>query len=134
MFDVGQLTSENMAKYNASQTPTARSQHTVVFHDYMTRFVLPLCASMSDCQARSPCVVSSVYLVNAASFGLRQAWSLKGYAQEVSQLLAICYPEMVDRCYVSTLKDCTWDMLINAIGHECASLFWKDLGYLVQVC
>ncbi|KAH7198351.1 CRAL-TRIO domain-containing protein [Fusarium flagelliforme] len=100
MFDVAQLTSENMAKYNASQTSTARSQHTVVFHDYMTRFVLPLCASMPDCQAKSPSVVSSVYLVNAASFGLRQAWSLKGYAQEVSQLLAVCYPEMVDRCYV----------------------------------
>ena len=105
MLDVGQLTSENMAKYNASQTATARSQHTAVFHDYMTRFVLPLCASMLDCQAKGTSAVSSVYVINAASFGLRQAWSLKGYAQDVSQLLAICYPEMVDRCYMSTVEN-----------------------------
>ena len=59
---------------------------------------------MPDCQAKGSSVVSSVYVINIASFGLRQAWSLKGYAQDVSQLLAICYPEMVDRCYVSTVK------------------------------
>ncbi|RGP72469.1 cral trio domain [Fusarium sporotrichioides] len=99
-FDVGQLTAESMAKYNASQTATEKSQHTMVYHDYMTRFVLPLCASMPDCKAQSPSVVSSVFVVNAGSFGLRQAWSLKGYAQGVSQLLAVCFPEMVDRCYV----------------------------------
>ncbi|UZP34405.1 hypothetical protein NXS19_002221 [Fusarium pseudograminearum] len=99
-FDVEQLTAESMAKYNASQTATEKSQHTMVFHDYMTRFVLPLCGSMPDCKAQSPSVVSSIYVINAGSFGLRQAWSMKGYAQDVSQLLAVCFPEMVDRCYV----------------------------------
>lgn len=59
---------------------------------------------MPDCKAQSPSVVSTVYIVNAASFGLRQAWSLKGYAQDISQLLAMCYPEMVDRCYVSSFN------------------------------
>ncbi|RGP74496.1 cral trio domain [Fusarium longipes] len=100
MFDVGQLTAEALAKYNASETATEKSRHTIVYHDYLTRFVIPLCASQPDCKVQDPSVVSSVYLVNAASFGLRQAWSLKGYAQDVSQLLAICYPETVDRCYV----------------------------------
>jgi hypothetical protein len=103
MFDISQLNSEAMATYNSTQMATNRIQHVIVFHDYLTRFVLPLCVSMPDCKAQRPSVASAVYLANASSFGVRQGWSLRGYAQEISHLLAVCYPEVIDRCYVSRM-------------------------------
>lgn len=45
-------------------------------------------------------VPGAVYLADIANASLRQAWSLRGYAQSTSALLATCYPEVVDRIYV----------------------------------
>lgn len=103
MFDIALFDSETIAKYNSSHSAANRTQHAVVFHDYLTRFVIPLCVAMPDCKVQSPSVTSAVYLVNASSMGIKQAWSLRGYAQAISHLLAVCFPEVVDCCYVRTL-------------------------------
>ncbi|RKU46288.1 hypothetical protein DL546_007392 [Coniochaeta pulveracea] len=68
--------------------------------DYVTRFVLPLCSAMSDRPNPSEPVTSAVFLVDIASFSFKQAWNVRGYAQDISRLLATCYPETVDRVYV----------------------------------
>lgn len=72
--------------------------------DYVTRFVLPLCSAMSDRPNPSEPVTSAVFLVDIASFSFKQAWNVRGYAQDISRLLATCYPETVDRVYVSAHK------------------------------
>jgi hypothetical protein len=46
--------------------------------------------------------MSAVYLVDVSSFGLKQAWDLRTYAQDISKLLAMSYPEVVDTVFVST--------------------------------
>ncbi|KAM0293795.1 hypothetical protein ACHAO9_001481 [Fusarium lateritium] len=89
MFDIALLDSEAIAKYNSSHSAANRTQHAVVFHDYLTRFVIPLCVSMPDCKVQSPSVTSAVYVANAATMGIKQAWSLRGYAQAISHLLAV---------------------------------------------
>jgi hypothetical protein len=45
--------------------------------------------------------MSAVYLVDVAAFGLKQAWDLRSYAQDISKLLAMSYPEVVDTVFVS---------------------------------
>ncbi|KAM0236632.1 hypothetical protein ACHAP5_009318 [Fusarium lateritium] len=78
MFDIALLDSEAITKYNSSHSAANRTQHAVVFHDYLTRFVIPLCVSMPDCKVQSPSVTSAVYVANAATMGIKQAWSLRG--------------------------------------------------------
>jgi tRNA G46 methylase TrmB len=46
-------------------------------------------------------VMSAVFLVDIASFSFKQAWNVRGYAQDISKLLATCYPETVKKVYVS---------------------------------
>jgi hypothetical protein len=60
-----------------------------------------MCSAMSDRPEPDRAVSSAVYLVDIASFTFRQAWNVKGYAQDISKLLATCYPEVVDTVYVS---------------------------------
>ena len=72
-----------------------------VFHDGLTRFVLPLCTMMTDRPDLSGPITSSVYLVDASRLGLKQGWALKTFAQEISWLLSTCYPETITRVYVS---------------------------------
>lgn len=46
-------------------------------------------------------LTSAVYLVDIVSFTFKQAWNVRAYAQDISKLLATCYPEVVARVYVS---------------------------------
>jgi hypothetical protein len=41
-----------------------------------------------------------VYLVDVAALTVKQAWAVRNYAQDISRLLATCYPEVVERVYV----------------------------------
>ena len=70
--------------------------------------MLPLCSAASihkgGPDGAAPEVVpvtSAVYLVDIASFTFKQAWNVRAYAQDISKLLATCYPEVVARVYVS---------------------------------
>jgi hypothetical protein len=71
-----------------------------VYHDSLTRMVLPLCSMMDDIPDLSTPITSSVYLVDASDLGLKQGWSLKSFAQNISWLLSTCYPETIKRVFV----------------------------------
>ncbi|KAI1420320.1 CRAL/TRIO domain protein [Xylaria sp. FL1777] len=99
LLDAANLDGANLAnyrKYSASQI-TCRA---ITSLDYLTRFALPLCSMMPDRPDPEKPVSGAVYLADIASLTLRQAWSIRGYAQSITGLLATCYPEVVDTIYV----------------------------------
>lgn len=119
----------------ATEKPVAASlsgsQRALIYHDYITRFLFPLCSRLT----RKPKIDGNetnhcIYLVNIASVTLKQVWDLRNYAQDLSRLLAINYPEVVDRIYVCILwkytrrvcrsDDLNSDMIV--IGLECSIL------------
>lgn len=86
---------------SSKQAGSETTKRAIVALDYLTRFVLPLCSTIDDRPDAANPVTSAVYLVDVGSLTLKQGWSLRSYAQDVSKLLATCYPEVVDRVYVS---------------------------------
>ncbi|BCR85398.1 CRAL-TRIO domain-containing protein [Aspergillus chevalieri] len=69
---------------------------------------------MTDRPDPSVPVTNSVYLVEASVISLKQAWDLKDFAQDVSWILATCYPETIDRifvCNVSSYITTIWGVL-----------------------
>jgi hypothetical protein len=75
-------------------------QRAFAFHDTLTRLIFPLCSSLRERPDATKPISSAIYLVNASSFGLKQAWQLRTYAEDVSKLLATSFPEVVDTVYV----------------------------------
>ncbi|CAG7974310.1 unnamed protein product [Penicillium salamii] len=71
-----------------------------VYIDSMIRFVIPLCSMMADRPEPSNPITSSLYLVDATDFGLKRAWGIRTFAQEISWLLNTCYPETVEKIFV----------------------------------
>ncbi|CAI7627798.1 unnamed protein product [Penicillium glandicola] len=71
-----------------------------VYQDNLIRFILPLCSMMTDRPDPSVPVTNSIYVVDASNLGLKQAWSLRFFAQEISWLLSTCYPETIQRVFV----------------------------------
>ena len=76
-------------------------QRDFVFHDSLTRFVLPLCSAMRDRPHPETPITSAIYLVDVGSVGLKQGWTLRNYAQDISKLLATSFPEVLNTVYVS---------------------------------
>ncbi|OOO09020.1 cellular retinaldehyde-binding/triple function domain protein [Aspergillus oryzae] len=76
------------------------AQRATVFHDSLTRFVLPLCSAMDDRPNPLTPVSNAVYIVDASVVSVKQAWNLKDFAQEVSWILMTCYPETIERIFV----------------------------------
>lgn len=110
VFDLAGL---DLRKYNANRNiwgslDEARTldatRTAVVFNDYLTRLVLPICSTALDGRQSETASASAVYLVDASSLTLGHAWNLRYFAQDFSQLLATCYPEVVERIYVSILR------------------------------
>lgn len=108
-FDINHLGSTTTSNYAKSRNnshgckngSTEATKLAIVYHDYLTRFVLPFCSELRDRPEPHLPITSAVYLVDVGTLTLRQGWSLRSYAQDVSKLLATCYPEVVDRVYVS---------------------------------
>ncbi|KAJ5227901.1 hypothetical protein N7489_008609 [Penicillium chrysogenum] len=71
-----------------------------VYYDHLVRFVIPLCSMMTDRPNPSVPVTNSIYVVDASSLGIKQAWGLRSFAQEISWLLSTCYPETIERIFV----------------------------------
>lgn len=76
-------------------------QRASVLHDYITRFVFPLCSAIKDRPETSKPISKSIYLVDASTLCLKQAWDLRDFARDISWILSTCYPETIDRIYVS---------------------------------
>ncbi|KAB8222338.1 CRAL-TRIO domain-containing protein [Aspergillus novoparasiticus] len=75
------------------------AQRATVFHNSLTRFVLPLCSAMDDRPNPSMPVSNAVYIVDASVVSVKQAWNLKDFTQEVSWILMTCYPETIERIF-----------------------------------
>jgi hypothetical protein len=91
-------------KYSQSETEAPNPnllQIASVFHESLIRFILPLCSLMTDRADPSAPVTSSTYIVDASSLGIKQGWSLRAFAQETSWLLSTCYPETIEKIFVS---------------------------------
>ncbi|KAJ5116915.1 hypothetical protein N7456_001263 [Penicillium angulare] len=110
MFDVGRLDKPALTLWEDTRNRKGWSDSTKekpsmlqiasVFHDGLIRFVLPLCTMMTDRPNPSTAITSSTYLADASGLGLKQGWSLKTFAQEISWLLATCYPETISKVLV----------------------------------
>ncbi|KAG2026227.1 hypothetical protein GB937_001734 [Aspergillus fischeri] len=75
-------------------------QRALAHFDYLTRFVFPLCSALRDRPLPSEPVTKAIYLVDGSSICLRQAWNLRDFSQDVSWILATCYPETIDRVFL----------------------------------
>ncbi|KAJ6104680.1 hypothetical protein N7523_011000 [Penicillium sp. IBT 18751x] len=115
MFDLSRLDKKTLAIWEKSRHAATWSaskskedqppkldmlQLASVYHDSLTRMVLPLCSMMNDRPDRSTPITSSIYLVDASDLGLKQGWSLRSFAQNISWLLSTCYPETIQRVFV----------------------------------
>lgn len=78
------------------------AQRCLVYFDSFTRLVLPLCSAMH----REP-VTNCVFIVDASSLGVKQAWDVREFARDVSWILTTCFPETIHRVYVSSLDPAT---------------------------
>ncbi|KAJ5624354.1 hypothetical protein N7510_000663 [Penicillium lagena] len=83
-----------------------------VYHDSLTRLVLPLCSMMTDRPNPLAPITSSIYLVDASGLGLKQGWNLRCFAQNISWLLSTCYPETIHRvCNAPSFFSTIWKYL-----------------------
>ncbi|KAI0441569.1 CRAL/TRIO domain protein [Xylaria telfairii] len=98
-LDAANLDGPHFAKYH-NYTPSQVTCRAITSLDYLTRFVLPLCSTMTDRPDPDQPVSRGLYIVDITYISLRQAWNLRGYAQSITGLLATCYPEVVDKIYV----------------------------------
>lgn len=111
MIDLAYLKNEAMTRWrqtrnmpcaDASATSSPdMAQRVCVFHDSLTRFILPLCTAMNDRPDSSIPVTKSTYLVDGSALSLKQVWDMRDFAQEVSWILATCYPETISHIIVS---------------------------------
>lgn len=107
MFDISKLNNDVLAAYQTSRTSAASDSspallRSLAFHECLTRFVLPLCTAASTSSQQ---ITSCLYLVDITGFGLKQAWNVRSYAQDISQVLANNYPEMIDKVLVSGISE-----------------------------
>ncbi|KAI0203616.1 CRAL/TRIO domain protein [Astrocystis sublimbata] len=98
-LDAAKLDGPNFAKYH-NYTPSQVTCRAITSLDYLTRFVLPLCSAMKDRPEPEKPISKAVYVVDISSISLKQAWNIRGYAQSITKLLAVCYPEVVNHIYL----------------------------------
>lgn len=70
-------------------------------YENLVRFVLPLCAAMSDRPNAETPITQSSNIVDITGVGLKQFWDLKSHLQDSSGLATAYYPETLDRIFVS---------------------------------
>jgi hypothetical protein len=68
--------------------------------DNLVRFVLPLCTLMDDRPEPRMPITKAVFLVDAGALTLKFGWELRDFAQDVCNLLATSYPEIIDQVFV----------------------------------
>ena len=81
--------------------PSVEMLRAVLYFDHLTRFVMPLCAKVTENPDQTGPDPKMVLLVDLSGMGLRQIWNLKGYLQGFGQILSVNFPEILDRVFVS---------------------------------
>ncbi|KAL8781085.1 MAG: hypothetical protein Q9213_006167 [Squamulea squamosa] len=114
-FDVSKLDSQTMAAHrrsslsipNPSSTDpkvsgvvSAESLRSFALFDSLTRFIMPLCSAIPGRTGAVEPVTKTLVLADISGLDMRQFWRLKGYIQDLNKLLAINYPEILDRVLI----------------------------------
>ncbi|RDW83562.1 SEC14 family lipid-binding protein [Aspergillus mulundensis] len=145
MMDVSALGKEGMGEWRKTkQIPQATlsgpdadpeispnmPQRALAHFDYFTRFVLPLCSAVQG----KP-VTSCAYVVDAGPLYMKQAWELREFANDISWILATCFPETIYRIYCCNvpgfLARC-WAFLksfVNPVTASKIQFLTKDNAY-----
>lgn len=69
-------------------------------YDHLTRFIMPLCSAVPGRVDPDSPVTKMVCVVDISGISLRQVWSLRGYLQDLGNLFANNYPEILDQVLV----------------------------------
>ncbi|KAF7164835.1 hypothetical protein CNMCM5623_009262 [Aspergillus felis] len=106
MIDTAHLDQTTIAHWRQTRELSGHSsspdmaQRALAHFDYLTRFVFPLCSALGDRPQPLEPVTKAIYLVEASTICLRQAWNLRDFARDISWMLATCYPETIDQIFV----------------------------------
>ncbi|KAI0398387.1 CRAL/TRIO domain protein [Xylariaceae sp. FL0594] len=100
LFDPIRLDDRVFANYQDGGAVADNKRRAMMAFDYMQRFVIPLCSAIQQRPDQHVPVTSAIYLVDLSNISLKLAWNIRSFVQQVSTLLATCYPEVVDTIYV----------------------------------
>jgi hypothetical protein len=84
----------------ASGETSPQSLRALTFHESLTRFVIPFCSAVHARTHAGMPITGCLYLVDISGFGIRQAWNLREYTQDISRILANSFPEVIDQIFV----------------------------------
>ena len=111
VYEVRHLNSKTMAAYEKSsaqthskaeldgQTP-AKLLRLFALYENLTRFVMPLCSTLTDREYPDAPITQSNNIVDISGVGLKQFWNLRTHMQDASTLATAHYPETLDRIFV----------------------------------
>jgi hypothetical protein len=111
VYEVRHLNSKTMAAYERSsaqthskakgdgQTP-AKLLRLFALYESLTRFVMPLCTTLTDREYPETPITQSNNIVDISGVGLKQFWNLRTHMQDASTLATAHYPETLDRIFV----------------------------------
>ena len=136
MFDIGKLDAKTMAAYRNASLSVPRPKpspanmkapgvvsaellRAFALFDSLTRFVMPLVSAVPGRVDGDMPVTKTIMLADIAGLNMRQLWNLKGYIQDFNKLLAINYPEILDRVLVCS------PMFIKMHQHDSVSQITK---------
>lgn len=145
IFDSRHLDDVVIQRYNedrnvsrGSAAVSSAMEQAIVFHDYLTRFVFPVCSAMRDRKQPGTAISSAVYIADVSGMTLKQAWNLRMYIQDFGVLLSTCFPEVIDRIYVRThyipwlsRKEASNCLIrpanVASSGRQCTLVLWRDM-------
>ena len=102
-----------------------KMQLLIALYENLTRFVLPLCATLTDRPHAHVPITQSSNIVDITGVGLKQFWDLKSHLQDSSGLATAHYPETLDRIFVSSCSECcpgSYCAELRSSAHHLSSL------------
>ena len=106
------VTTPHLAGSKGPGVVSAESLRSFVVFDGLTRFIMPLLSAVRDRPGAEEPVTKTLILADIAGLDMRQLWNLKRYLQDFNALLAINYPEILDRVLVR-LFECSSGSLLQ---------------------
>ena len=115
MFDIGKLDSKTMGAYRGASLSVPRPNEVNLkdtgavstellrafgLFDSLTRFIMPLVSAVPGRPDTDRPVTKTIILADISGLTMRQLWNLKQYLLDFNKLLAINYPEILDRVLV----------------------------------
>ena len=98
------VTTPNPAGLKGPGVVSAELLRSFVLFDGLTRFIMPLLSALRDRPGADEPVTKTLIIADIAGLDMRQLWNLKRYLQDFNHLLAINYPEILDRVLVRPLE------------------------------